>query len=98
MIYDFETVSVITFNGKDAYGQKHKVVDNTKTRSVEMMIRHYQQMNVSDVRYVDATDIGLTFDAAITDQNQIISSSGTYEVLFTIPSKRLYQVFLKKVG
>ena len=99
MIYDFQKVTVITFtNGKDDYGQRRKTVDTSANREVEMMIRNYQQVNVTDVRFIDATDIGLTFDAAITDANQIISTSGTYTVLYVIPSRRLYQVFLKKVG
>jgi hypothetical protein len=55
-----------------------------------MMIRNYLRMNVNDVRFIDVTDIGLSFDSAITDANQIISSSGTYNVLYVIPSKRLY--------
>jgi hypothetical protein len=63
-----------------------------------MMIRPHIQMNVSDIRFIDATDIGLTRDTAITDANQIISSTGTYNVLYTIPSKRLTQIFLKKVN
>ena len=63
-----------------------------------MMIRNYQQVNVQDVRYIDVTDIGLTFDSAITDANQISTSSGTYNVLYVIPSRRLNQILLKKVS
>lgn len=97
MIYDFQTVSVISFtDGKDSYGQRRKTVDTT--REVEMMIRNYQQVNVQDVRYIDVTDIGLTFDSAITDANQISTSSGTYNVLYVIPSRRLNQILLKKVS
>ena len=97
MIYDFQKVIVVSFtNEKDIYGQKR--VEESGRREVDMMIKPHIQMNVSDVRFVDATDIGLTRDTAITDANQIISSTGTYNVLYTIPSKRLTQVFLKKVN
>ena len=97
MIYDFQKVYVITFtDDKDNYGQPRKVEGSR--REVEMMIRVQQQMNTTDIRFIDATHIGLTFDKNITDANQIISTSGTYNVLYTIPSRRLYQVFLKKVG
>lgn len=98
MIYDFQKVIVVSFtNEKDIYGQKR--VGESDRREVDMMIKPHIQMNVSDVRFVDATDIGLTRDTAITDANQIISSTGTtYNVLYTIPSKRLTQVFLKKVN
>lgn len=97
MIYDFQKVIVVSFtNEKDIYGQKR--VEESDRREVDMMIRPHIQMNVSDIRFVDVTDIGLTKDTAITDANQIISSTGTYNVLYTIPSKRLTQIFLKKVN
>ena len=98
MIYDFQKVIVVEYAGdKDQYGQKR--VRELSRREVDMMIRVNLQMNVSDIRYVEATDIGLTYDSAITDNNQIISSSGTvYDVLYTIPSRRLTTILLKKVG
>ena len=96
MIYDFQKVEVVEFEDTvDIYGQRRK--SEKSRREVDMMIRNYLRMNVNDVRFVDATDIGLSFDTAITDANQIISSSGTYNVLYVIPSKRLYQYFLQKV-
>ena len=96
MIYDFQTVEVISFtDDKDQYGQQRKT--ESSRREVEMMIRPQIMVNVVDVRYLDATDIGLTFDRNITDANQISTSSGTYNILYVIPSKRLYQIFLKKV-
>lgn len=97
MIYDFQKVQVISFTDeKTAYGERRK--NSSSSREVEMMIRNYTQYNVADPRYLDATDIGLTFDTDITDANQIISTSGIYNVLYVIPSKRLNQIFLKKVG
>lgn len=96
MIYDFENVIVVSFtDDKDAYGQPHKT--ESSRREVEMMIRNFVRAKVEDVRFVDATDIGLTFDTEITDANQIIATSGTYDVLYVIPSHRLNQVFMKKV-
>lgn len=97
MIYDFQTVTVKSFTDeKDSYGQRRKNVSST--REVEMIIKNYSREKVEDIRFVEATDIGLTFDRNISDQNQVISTSGTYNVLYVIPSKRFYQVFLKKVG
>ena len=96
MIYDFQKVEVVEFEDTvDIYGQRRK--SEKSRREADMMIRNYLRMNVNDVRFVDATDIGLSFDSAITDANQIISSSGTYNELYVIPSKRLYQYFLQKV-
>lgn len=96
MMYGFEKVAVVSYTDyRDAYGQPHRQEEGR--RDVDMVIKIAYQTNVQDVRYVDATHIGLTFDRAITDANTIISSSGTYEVLYIIPSRRLTQVFLKKV-
>lgn len=96
MIYDFKKVVVVSYtNNRDVYGQPH--IEEASRREVDMNIWIAYWNNVEDVRYVDATHIGLTFDRNITDGNTIISSTGTYEVLFTIPSRRLTQVFLKKV-
>ena len=98
MIYDFQKYIVIEYSGdKDEYGQKR--VRETGRRMIDMMVRANLRMNVSDIRFVDATDIGLTYDTAITDNNQIVSTSGiTYDVLYTIPSKRLTTIFLKRVN
>lgn len=89
-------VSVVSFTaGTDAYGQKRNL--GSTTRTVEMMVKVYSQSNVSDVRYNDVTNIGLTKDSSITDENQIIIDGVTYNVLYVIPSGRLHQVLMKKV-
>lgn len=89
-------VSVITFsNGTDAYGQKRK--GKSTSRTVDMVVKAYTQTKVDDVRYVDVTNIGLTYDASITDKNQIVIDGETFNVLYVIPSRRLHQILMKKV-
>ena len=93
---ELKPVSVVSFaTGTDAYGQKRKQGSTTKT--VEMVVKIYAQSNVSDVRYCDVTNIGLTYDTSITDENQIIIDGATYNVLYVIPSGRMYQILMKKV-
>lgn len=93
---ELKPVSVVSFaTGTDAYGQKRKQGSTTKT--VEMVVKIYAQSNVSDVRYCDVTNIGLTKDASITDENQIVIDGATYNVLYVIPSGRMYQILMKKV-
>ena len=93
---ELKPVSVVSFaTGTDAYGQKRK--QGSTTRTVEMVVKIYAQSNVSDVRYCDVTNIGLTYDTSITDENQIVIDGATYNVLYVIPSGRMYQILMKKV-
>lgn len=93
---EMQLVSVVSFTtGKNAYGQKRK--NGSTSRTVDMMVKTYTQTNVDDIRYTDVTDIGLTYDASITDENQIVIGEHTYQVLYVIPSRRLYQVLMKRV-
>ena len=93
---ELQPVSVVSFaTGTDAYGEKRKL--GSTTRTVDMVVKIYSQTNVSDVRYCDITNIGLTYDASITDENQIIVNGTTYDVLYVIPSGRLHQILMKKV-
>ena len=93
---DSKTVYVISFSsGKDKYGKPNLVEDSR--REIEMMMTIYKQNNVEDIRFIDATHIGLTADQDITDKNNILFDGIEYKVLFVIPSRRLTQVFLKKV-
>lgn len=93
---ELKPVSVVSFaTGTDAYGQKRK--QGSTTRTVEMVVKVYAQSNVSDVRYCDVTNIGLTYDTSITDENQIVIDGATYNVLYVIPSGRMYQILMKKV-
>ena len=93
---EFQKVQVVSFaTGKDAYGIKRK--NGETSRTVEMVIKIYQQQNTSDARYVDVTDIGLTYDNEISDKNQIVVGENTYDVLYVIPSNRLNQILMKRV-
>ena len=93
---ELQPVSVVSVTtGTNAYGEKRD--SGSTTRTVDMVVKIYSQTNVSDVRYCDITNIGLTYDASITDENQIIVNGTTYDVLYVIPSGRLHQVLMKKV-
>lgn len=93
---ELKSVSVISFTtGTDAYGQKRTL--GSTSRTVEMYVKVYSQSNVSDIRYNEVTNIGLTKDASITDENQIVIDGVTYNVLYVIPSGRLHQILMKKV-
>ena len=83
---ELQSVSVISFTtGTDAYGQ------------IDMVVKPYSNTIVSDIRFNDVELIGLTTDQSISDKNQILIGSDTYNVLYVIPSHRCYQVLMKKV-
>ena len=93
---DKQLVKVVSFiPGKDEYGRPRR--NGETTRLVEMYVSIYQKKNVDDIRYVEVTNIGLTADKGITDTNQIIIGDDKYQVLYVLPSRRLYQVLMKKV-
>lgn len=79
---------------KNSYGQK---IMNDKTRVVDMVVKVYRQTNISDIRYNDITNIGLTYEVGITDKDQIIIDNKTYNVIYVIPSGKLHQIFMKRV-
>lgn len=96
IIREFQSVQVVSFTtGKDAYGFKRK--NGSANREVKMVVKTYSQQNTNDARYVDVTDIGLTYDKEITDKNQIIIGEDTYDVMYVIPSNRLQQILMKRV-
>lgn len=93
---EFQKVSVVSFTtGKDAFGIKRN--NGSTSRTVDMVVKIYQQQNTSDARYVNVTDIGLTYDKDINDANQIVVGEDTYDVLYVIPSNRLNQILMKRV-
>lgn len=79
---------------KNSYGQK---IMNDNTRVVDMVVKVYRQTNISDIRYNDITNIGLTYEVGITDKDQIIIDNKTYNVIYVIPSGKLHQIFMKRV-
>lgn len=92
---EWQTVSVVTFTtGTDAYGQKRQ--KGSTLRDIKMVVKIYNQRNVADVRYNEVEVIGLCEDKTLTDSNQIKIGNDYYQILYIIPSGRLYQVLMKK--
>lgn len=92
---EMRPVYVVSFdNTVDKYGQKRK--GQQSLRETKMVVKIYSQTNVEDIRYNDVELIGLTYDKEITDENQIQIDGVNYQILYVIPSSRLYQVLMKK--
>ena len=96
LIREVKTVSKLTYpDTRDEYGQKR--TGTPESTSVKMVIKNYSNTNVTDPRYVQVTDVGLTYDDTITTANQIKDGDTVYNVLFTIPTQKFAQVFLRKI-
>lgn len=93
---EWQKVKVITFvDSVDAYGQKRQ--SGSAERDSEMVLKIYSQNNTADPRYVEVTNIGITKDTTIQPGEQVKVNNVVYNVLYIIPSSRLYQVLLKRV-
>ena len=93
---DMNTVEVLTYSSTpDAYGQINQ--STPTSRNTQMMIKWYSQNGVDDIRYQEVTDIGITKDSAITDNNKIRLGNQLWDVLQVIPSSRYNQILLRRV-
>lgn len=94
IIRELLPVTIRTYtNSTDDYGQLRKIYSD---RTAEMVIKISSQTNVSDPRYVDVTNVGVTSDKSIIAGNQVICGQDTYDVLYVIPSSRLTTVLMRK--
>lgn len=88
--YDF-----YTYGADDSYGQSalSKEVQGT----IRIAIYETSQSIQDNIRYKDATYIGLTNNAAVNDTYVIDYNGAKLKVLYVNPQGRMKQVFLKNV-
>lgn len=83
--------------GVDAYGQPSDSFTLLKTVEVSVFLQT-QTVNNTDVRYKDATHIGLTNDKTLSIGDKIIGMEGTeYRILLVNNAGRMAQLTLKEV-
>lgn len=93
---ELKPVIVVSYTSDiDAYGQPQ--LTESGRRNVDMVIKNYTDIETTDIRYRDTTDIALTYDNDIKQSDRVIAGDITYDVLHMIHSRRLNQVFLKKI-
>lgn len=93
---EWQTANLISFSsGIDEYGKP--LQEEVYRKEIEMIMTIYTENNVSDIRFIEATHLGLTAENGITEKNHIIIDNIEYKVLYVVPSRRYNQVFLKKV-
>lgn len=91
---DFRTYNYFTFGEKDAYGQPQ--VSKEIQGSIKMAIYTTSTSILDNIRYKDATYIGLTH--SLLDENYVIQyGEEKLKVLYVIPKGRYKQVFLKNI-
>lgn len=86
-------VTVKTFiDVLDDYGSTHR--EFTERESL-INVYKYKQEKVYDPRFNNVTLIALTDDRLFSDKDNVIVYGTEYHVLYTIDSKRKFQIFLE---
>lgn len=83
-----------TLGGKDEYGQE---VESEVQGTVKLAIYSLSNTIGTNIKYKDATYLGLTHNRAINDSYVIHYGEEKLKVLYTIPNGRLNQVFLAEM-
>lgn len=82
--------------GVDDYGQPHDSFYVLKTVDVSVTLLT-NTLNESDVRYVDSTHLGLTFDKTLKDGMRITSDNIHYMIKLVNNDGRMSQLTLQEV-
>lgn len=89
-IYNYSTFGVL-----DEYGQQ--TLSQEPVGQVKMAINTSNLSTADNIKYKDATYIGLTMDKAINDSWVINLGEEKLKVLYVNPMGRYKQVFLKEI-
>jgi hypothetical protein len=84
-----------TFGAMDAYGQP--ALSEEPVGQVKIAINTSNITTADNIKYKDATYIGLTMDKAISDSWVIDLGAEKLKVLYVNPMGRYKQVFLKEI-
>ena len=84
-----------TFGARNNYGEQ--TLSTEPIGAVKMAINSSNITTGDNIKYKDATYIGLTLDKAINDTFVIHYGEEKLKVLYVIPVGRYIQVFLKEI-
>ena len=84
-----------TFGTKDEYGQD--TISQEPVGAVNIAIFTQSQTIGTNIKYKDATYLGITKSKAIDDTYVILYGDEMLKVLYTTPSGRFTQVFLAEM-
>lgn len=91
---DMRPYDYFTFGDKDAYGQAQ--LSKTAQGSIKMAINTTSTNIQDNIRYKDATYIGLTH--SLLDESFVIQyGEEKLKVLYVVPKGRFKQVFMKNL-
>ena len=89
---DMRTYTYFTFGAADAYGQESLSLE--PQGAIKMAINTLTQTTADNIRYSEATYIGLTTDKAVNDRYVIQYGDLRLKVLYVNPKGRFTQVYL----
>ena len=90
-----KTYNYFTFGVLDEYGQQ--TIATTPVGTVKLAINTSNITTGDNIKYKDATYIGLTLDSLVNDSYVIEYDNEKLKVLYVIPIGRYKQVFLKEI-
>ena len=92
---NMKSYNYFTFGELDAYGQEQLSTEPVGT--ITISINLLSKTNADNIKYEDATYIGLTHNANIDNTYVIEYGAERLKVLYVIPFGRYKQVFLKEM-
>ena len=91
---DFRTYDYYTYTDNSGYGQPQ--LSKEATGSIKIAINSISTSITDNVRYKDATYLGLTHQS-INDSCVIQYGEERLKVLYVVPKGRMKQVFMKNI-
>lgn len=92
---DMQNYNYYTFSGGDGYGQP--VLSKTVQGSIKIAINTTSQSVQENIKYLNATYIGLTLDSAVNDTFVIQYGELKLKVLYVNNKGRYKQVYLTEI-
>lgn len=92
---DMRTYNYFTFGDQDGYGQPQ--VSKEVQGTIKMSINITSQSITNNIKYKEASYIGLTSDAKVNDTYVIEYGAEKLKVLYVNPKGRLKQVYMAEL-
>lgn len=94
---EFEPIVIKEYtSGVDEWGAIRQ--NGSTERTVDMVVKIYNQSNVQDPRYIDCTLVGITKDRNITDANTVMYQGKEYNIKYIIPSPKFLTLLMGNNG
>ena len=91
---EWQTATVRTLSGTDAYGQPTPGVGG---RTIEVYKKTFSQMNIEAPSYLDIDEVALTKDRNVTTKDRLTVDGVDYRVKYVVNAPRFTQLLLARL-